>query len=179
MRSLRCACSPDLSESSQACISAVLVFDGMAAIPRSFDFRQTLIAVVTVFDAVAVPMVPLDLRQTVRPLVRILDRVALRGARHGLPYPGHCDHAERHEEVASRYVADGHVVLIRRCCGTWPAPRQRCIWSVVAHHVASGIYTWPALIRYRSAFPDGPRIGCHPPCIELCPWRPPAASRHA
>ena len=95
-----------------------MVFDRVAAIPRSFDFRQTLVAAVTVLDAVAVPMVPLDLRQTVRPLVRILDRVAPRGARHGFPHPGPCDHPERHEEVASCSVADGHGALIRRCCGT-------------------------------------------------------------
>ena len=52
------------------------------------------------------------MRQTVRPLIRILDRVALRGARHGLPHPDSYDRAERHEEVASCYVADGHAATL-------------------------------------------------------------------
>lgn len=117
--------------------SVGLAFDRVAVVPQSFGFGKTRIALVTVLDAVTVPVVLLDLRQAVRSLVRILDRVALRGARHGIPHPGRDDHAERREEVAFRYVADAHGVLIGRRCGTWRAPRLRYIWSTAEHHAAN------------------------------------------
>ena len=125
--------SRGLSRPSQTRLAAVLVFDRVAAIPRSFDFRQTLVAVVTILDAVAISRVPLDLRQTVRPLVRILDRVALRGARHRLPHPDSYDRAERHEEVASCYVADGHAA-------TLGISEPQCLQRVASRLIVSAQY---------------------------------------